>query len=130
MDLAAKVWAVPAERMKAKKEHRVPPSVAAMGVLRAVEPLRSGPDAFLFPGPGKSGSLSDVALSRALHLAAGTSDVTVHGLRSRFRDWVAGATDYLRDAVEMALAHSTGDRVGAAYRRGDLPAKRQEMMEA
>ncbi len=82
----------------------------------------------VFPG-GKIGSpLSDVALSKALHRAAGTKDVTIHGLRSCFRDWAAEETDFSREVAEMALAHAIGDKVEAAYRRGDLFSKRQEMM--
>lgn len=72
--------------------------------------------------------LSDVVLSRALHQAADTKDVTAHGLRSTFRDWVAEETDYPREVAEMALAHAIGDKVEAAYRRGDLFDKRREMM--
>ena len=73
--------------------------------------------------------LSDVALSKALHQATGTKEVTVHGLRSTFRDWVAEVADYPRDVAEMALAHAIGDKVEAAYRRGDLFEKRRAMME-
>lgn len=74
-------------------------------------------------------SLTDVALSKALHLAAGTKDVTVHGLRSTFRDWAAEATDYPNEVVEMALAHAVGNKVEAAYRRGDLFEKRRALMD-
>lgn len=75
-----------------------------------------------------SGPLSDVALSKALHMVAGTKEVTVHGLRSTFRDWTAKETDYPREVAEMALAHAMSDKVEAAYRRGDLFDKRREMM--
>ncbi len=130
IDLAAKVWIVPAERMKMHREHRVPLSSAALAVLEQARDLGDGPDALVFPGAKAGRPLSDVALSKVLHTAAGTKDVTVHGLRSTFRDWVAEATDYPRDVAEMALAHAIGDKVEAAYRRGDLMAKRVEMMEA
>jgi len=131
IDLETKVWTVPAHKMKAGREHRVPLSGGAMAVLEAVLPLRDPKRGDLvFPG-GKPGQpLSDVALSKALHLAAGTKGVTVHGLRSTFRDWVAEETDYPREVAEMALAHAIGDRVEAAYRRGDLFEKRREMMGA
>ncbi|GAN55450.1 tyrosine-type recombinase/integrase [Tanticharoenia sakaeratensis] len=131
IDLGARIWTIPAHRMKGGREHRVPLSDGTMTILGAVLPLRDPKRGDLvFPGgrPGKP--LSDVALSKALHLAAGTKGVTVHGLRSTFRDWVAEETDYPREVAEMALAHAIGDRVEAAYRRGDLFEKRREMMGA
>jgi integrase len=129
MDLAAKVWTVPAERMKTKRAHRVPLSEPALEILNTLKPLTAGKEAHVFPGGRPRQGLTDVALSKALHLAAGTKDVTVHGLRSTFRDWTAEATEYPRDVAEMALAHSIGDKVEAAYRRGDLFEKRRAMME-
>ena len=83
----------------------------------------------MFPGQKPGKPLSDVALSKALHHAAGTRGVTVHGLRSTFRDWAAEETHYPREVAEMALAHAIGDKVEAAYRRGDLFEKRRQMME-
>lgn len=130
IDLEKQIWVVPAERMKAKREHRVPLTTGALNVLRRMEILRPLPSAngLIFPG-GKIGSpLSDVAISKALHRAAGTKDVTIHGLRSSFRDWAAEETDFSREVAEMALAHAIGNKVEAAYRRGDLFSKRQEMM--
>ncbi|GBR05250.1 hypothetical protein AOE01nite_27080 [Acetobacter oeni] len=131
IDFEKQVWIVPAERMKAKREHRVPLTASTVSVLRRMEMLRSrsSADSLVFPG-GKIGSpLSDVAVSKALHRAAGTKDVTIHGLRSSFRDWAAEETDFPREVAEMALAHAIGDKVEAAYRRGDLFSKRQEMMK-
>lgn len=129
IDLATKVWTVPASRMKTGKEHRVPLSEGAMAVLQEVLPLRDRRAGDLvFPGGRIGRPLSDVALSKALHVAAGTKDVTVHGLRSTFRDWAAEETDYPREVAEMALAHAISDKVEAAYRRGDLFDKRREMM--
>ncbi|MGI4950965.1 MAG: tyrosine-type recombinase/integrase [Janthinobacterium lividum] len=130
VDLAERVWTVPAERMKAKRGHRVPLSGPALAILAEMRPLASGRSALLFPGGRVGRPLSDVALSKALHLAAGTKGVTVHGLRSTFRDWAAEATDYPREVAEMALAHVIADKVEAAYRRGDLFDKRRAMMEA
>ena len=129
IDLMAKVWTISAERMKMKRAHRVPLSEQALAILSTLKPLAEGKDALVFPGGRPKAPLSDVALSKALHLAAGTKAVTVHGLRSTFRDWVAEATDYPRDVAEMALAHAIGDKVEAAYRRGDLFEKRRAMME-
>lgn len=130
IDLATRVWTVPAHRMKANREHRAPLSDGAIEVLKALLPLRDHRHGDLvFPSrkPGKP--LTDVALSKALHLAAGTKGVTVHGLRSTFRDWAAEETDYPREVAEMALAHAIGDKVEAAYRRGDLFEKRRQMMD-
>ena len=115
--------------MKTGKEHRVPLSEGAMAVLQEVLPLRDRRAGDLvFPGGRIGRPLSDVALSKALHMAAGTKEVTVHGLRSTFRDWAAEETDYPREVAEMALAHAISDKVEAAYRRGDLFDKRREMM--
>lgn len=130
IDTKAKVWTIPAERMKAGREHRVPLTDGAMAILEAVEPLRDPSHGDLvFPGQKAGKPLSDVALSKALHQAAETKDVTIHGLRSTFRDWAAEETDYPREVAEMALAHAIGDKVEAAYRRGDLFEKRRQMME-
>jgi integrase len=130
IDLKAKMWVLAPERMKGKKEHRVPLSAPALAILQTVKPARIVDGALVFPGGRLGKPLSDVALSKALHIAAGTKDVTVHGLRSTFRDWVSENTDFPRDVAEMALAHTIGDKVEAAYRRGDLIEKRREMMEA
>lgn len=130
IDMEKQIWTVPEERMKAKREHRVPLTASAVSILRHMDMLRSSltSNSLIFPG-GKPGSpLSDVALSKALHRAAGTKDVTIHGLRSSFRDWAAEETDFPREVAEMALAHAIGDKVEAAYRRGDLFLKRYEMM--
>lgn len=130
IDLNARVWTIPAHRMKMGKEHRVPLSDGAVAVLQEVMPLRDERAGDLvFPGQKRGKPLSDVALSKALHIAAGTKDVTVHGLRSTFRDWAAEDTDYPREVAEMALAHAISNKVEAAYRRGDLFMRRKEMME-
>ncbi|WP_367160157.1 integrase arm-type DNA-binding domain-containing protein [Kozakia baliensis] len=130
IDLQAKVWTIPPSRMKAGREHRVPLTDGALAILEAVKPLRDAEHGDLvFPGQKAGKALSDVALSKALHSAASTKEVTIHGLRSTFRDWAAEETHYPREVAEMALAHAIGDKVEAAYRRGDLFEKRREMME-
>ncbi|WP_408873326.1 tyrosine-type recombinase/integrase [Gluconobacter roseus] len=130
IDLSSKVWIIPAGRMKAGREHRVPLTDSSMAILEAVTTLRDPENGDLvFPGQKAGKPLSDVALSKALHQAAGTKGVTVHGLRSTFRDWAAEETHYPREVAEMALAHAIGDKVEAAYRRGDLFEKRRKMME-
>ncbi len=123
IDLGAALWTVPGERMKAGKEHRVPLSVAALEVLRA-QPRFEGAE-LVFPAP-RGGLLSDmtlVAVMRRMQVNA-----VPHGFRSTFRDWCSERTNYPREVAEMALAHTIGDKVEAAYRRGDLFDKRRLMM--
>ncbi len=135
IDLAAKVWTVPAERMKAGREHRVPLSDAALAVLDKVRPLaltRDGepdPAAPVFPGPRRASPLSNMVLLMLLR-RMGRGDLTVHGFRSSFRDWATERTAYPREVVEMALAHAIESKVEAAYRRGDLFDKRRQLMDA
>ncbi|OOL19942.1 hypothetical protein AL01_03120 [Bombella intestini] len=134
INLTDAVWTIPAHRMKAGKEHRVPLSRAAMSVLELAKPLYDGRmDALVFPN-NKGAALSDVALSKALKNAAypltGDRKATVHGMRSTFRDWVAEETEYDATAAELALAHTVGSTVERAYRRGDMFAKRRALMEA
>ena len=123
IDLDAKVWTVPADRMKAGKEHRVPLPDAAVELLKAL-PQVDKPD-LVFPAV-RGGQLSDMTLSAVLR-RMGVPAVP-HGFRSTFRDWAAERTAYPRDVAEMALAHAIGDKVEAAYRRGDLFEKRRHMM--
>ena len=127
IDLEAGVWTVPADRIKARREHRVPLSPQALAILRARG--EGGDDDLVFPGgkPGKPLSLT--ALSKALAQAGG-GDATVHGFRSTFKDWAAERSNFSREVSEMALAHVIGDKVEAAYRRGDLFAKRTKLMQA
>lgn len=126
IDLEANVWTIPAERMKANREHRVPLSVEAQEILRIRAQTKVGE--LVFPGWKTGSALSLASLSKALRVAGGGS-ATVHGFRSTFRDWAAERTDYPRDVAEMALAHTIGSKVEAAYRRGDLMTKRTAMMQ-
>jgi integrase len=125
-DLKAKIWTIPAKRMKAGKEHRVPLSEAALAILQP-SPADAG---LVFPGR-KNAQLSDMSLTAVLR-RMGRSDITVHGFRSTFRDWCAEAVgnSFSREVCEHALAHSLPDKVEAAYRRGDLLTKRVELMNA
>jgi integrase len=125
IDLAHKVWTIPAERMKAARAHRVPLSDPALTLLRAM--LQFGDDGFVFPGLKPQSALSDVALTRAVRTAGATT--SVHGFRSSFRDWAAETTGYAHEVTEMALAHALRDRVESAYRRGDLLEKRRRLMD-
>lgn len=124
IDLEAKVWTIPAERMKAEKEHRVPLSEPAMRLLLTLKPLCEGD--LVFPAPN-GGKLSDMALSAVMRRM--NVKAVPHGFRSTFRDWVAERTNYPNEVAEMALAHAIGNKVEAAYRRGDLFDKRKQMME-
>ncbi|MEH6585701.1 MAG: integrase arm-type DNA-binding domain-containing protein [Halioglobus sp.] len=117
------LWVIPAERMKAGREHRVPLSNAALEILEQIE--KSGDH--IFTGP-RGKPISDMTMGKLLKSRRG--GVTVHGFRSTFRDWVAEETNYPNHIAEMALAHSIGSQVEAAYRRGDLLQKRRELMEA
>lgn len=123
IDLQARTWTVPAERMKAGKEHTVPLCDDAVKLLENL-PRFEGSD-LIFPG-ARGGVLSDVALTKPIR-AIGL-DATVHGFRSTFRDWCAESTNYPNEVAEMALAHTVSNAVERAYRRGDLLAKRSRLM--
>jgi integrase len=130
IDFGEAVWTVPAARMKAAREHRVPLSTSALDVLWKMAKLRTNPkvDEFLFPGgkPGKP--VSSMALLMLLR-RMGRGDLTAHGFRSTFRDWCAEATNYPREVAEAALAHTLRDKTEAAYQRGDLMEKRRRLIE-
>lgn len=127
IDFAARVWTIPAERMKANKEHRVPLSPQALAVIEVMKARRVND--FVFPGHRAGRPLTDMSLTKVLN-TAGASDFTVHGMRSSFRDWVSDATLFQREVAEAALAHQLGDKVERAYRRGDALEKRRELMDA
>lgn len=122
VDLIAATWTIPASRMKAKREHRVALSDEALALLESLP--RSGD--LIFPNR-KGEKLSDMTLTAVLRRME-RSDITAHGFRSTFRDWCSEHTNYPREVAEMALAHTIGDKVEAAYRRGDLFEKRRLMM--
>ena len=123
-DLDLKTWVVPAERMKSKREHRVPLSDAAVAALKAV---KGRSKRYVFPGHKRGSHLSNMAMMQVLK-RLGRTGVTVHGFRSTFRDWCAESTNYPADVAEMALAHTLRDKTEAAYRRGDLFEKRARLM--
>jgi integrase len=127
IDLDAGVWTVPAERMKAGVEHRVPLSDPALQILREMEAIRSGD--FVFPGGKRGRPLSNMAMLKTLE-RMGRDDLTVHGFRSSFRDWASETTAFPSEVVEAALAHTIESKVERAYRRGDLFEKRRELMGA
>ncbi|WP_374690611.1 tyrosine-type recombinase/integrase [Accumulibacter sp.] len=125
IDLGQALWEIPAERMKAQKEHRVPLSSAAIDLLNGLPRLGD----LVFPGAREGMALSDMSLTAVLRRMK-RSDITVHGFRSTFRDWCAESTNFPREVCEHALAHSLPDKVEAAYRRGDLIEKRILLMQA
>lgn len=123
VDFEKAVWTIPATRMKAGREHRVPLSLAALAVLKTSQMLS---ERWLFKGM-RGGPLSGMAMAMVLRRRG--MDVTVHGFRSAFRDWAAETTAYPHDVCEAALAHTVGDKTVAAYFRSDLFEKRRRLME-
>jgi integrase len=127
IDLESKVWTIPAGRMKAGKEHKVPLSNAAIAVIEQMAAIRQS--AYVFPGRLIGKPLTENSVWRLAKAAADDEGVTVHGFRSTFRDWAAEQTSYPNHVVEQALAHTIPNAVEAAYRRGDLFEKRRRLMD-
>lgn len=125
LDVEAKLWTVPADRMKGRRAHRVPLSDRAIEILADV-PREAGSE-FVFPGGREKRPLSNMALLATLR-RMNRDDLTAHGFRSTFRDWAAETTGYPGDLVEMALAHVVSSKTEAAYRRGDMFDKRHRLM--
>jgi integrase len=125
IDLAKATWKIPAGRMKASREHRVPLSSIAIKLLK--ELYREQDNRHVFIGAQKGSGLSDMAM--AVVLRRMSVPVTVHGFRSTFSDWAHERTAYSNHEIELSLAHSIGTAVEQAYRRGDLFDKRRKLME-
>lgn len=128
IDAEAKVWTVPAERMKAGREHRVPLCGAARALLAEAARLSGRRKGLVFPSRQRGKALSDMTLSAVLRRLE--VPVTVHGFRSSFRDWSEEATAYPHEVKEAALAHVVQSKTERAYRRTDLFEKRRDMMDA
>ncbi len=128
IDLILKVWTIPAHRMKAGREHRVPLSAGALAILNRLAEFGSESSQFVFPGNKIGRPLSVMALDMLLRRMQ--VDVTVHGFRSAFRDWCGEETSYPREIAEAALAHVVGDQTERAYRRGDALRRRRDLMSA
>jgi integrase len=126
IDLAGKVWTVPATRMKAGREHRVPLCARALAILETLSEARTGD--FIFAGQRGGKGLSNMALEMLLRRMG--ADVTTHGFRSAFRDWAGNETQFAREIAESALSHVIGDKSEQAYRRGDALDKRRALMDA
>jgi len=130
-DLDKATWTIPASRMKSKAEHRVPLTDEAIGLLNSLPRIKGCE--FLFVSVRYTNPLSDMSLLSLMRrmgfgVAGDKGDYVPHGFRSTFRDWAGEVSHYPRDVAEMALAHTVGDKVEAAYRRGDLFDKRRAMM--
>lgn len=126
IDLAAKVWNVPAERMKAGELHTVPLSTAALAILDSLRPETPAATDLIFAVGGAA--RSNMAMSMLLR-RMGHGDVTCHGFRSTFRDWAGDTTEYPRDLIEQALAHTLESKVERAYRRGTAIERRRALMQ-
>ena len=132
IDLVNATWTIPAKRMKASREHRIPLSHQALALITTLPSVKG--NSFVFPGMKPSRPLSNMSLLQFMRgLGYGPSgdkgNYVPHGFRSSFRDWTGEVTSYPRDVAEMALAHAIENKVEAAYRRGDLFEKRRAMMQ-
>ncbi len=128
-DLAKGVWTIPATRMKAGKEHRIPLTVRAIEILQSILKLKREHNGHLFAGSAQGKPLSSMAMTMLLK-RMGQTEITVHGFRSTFRDWASEQTSFPHEVCEMALAHTIGNKAEAAYRRGDLFEKRRKLLDA
>jgi integrase len=127
IDFDARLWVIPAGRMKAGREHRVPLSDAAIGLLEELQNAQRGE--FVFPSGKSRRPISNMAMTMTLRRMGG-SDLTVHGFRSTFKDWAGDCTRFERDIVEEALAHTLPNKTEKAYRRSDALEKRRGLMQA
>jgi integrase len=127
INIATRVWTVPAERMKAARVHRVPLSSRALQILEKLSQGRTGE--YVFPGHSAGRPLSNMAMEMCLR-RMNVEGATVHGFRSTFRDWAGNETHFTREVAEAALAHVIGDKAEQAYRRSDAIEKRRELMSA
>lgn len=128
IDLAKKLWTIPASRMKAGREHRVPLCERAAAILERLASAKVD-DQFVFPGQRRGKPLSNMAMAMLLR-RMGVDDATVHGFRSAFRDWAGNETAFPREVAEQCLAHAIGDKTEQAYRRSDALEKRRALMTA
>jgi len=126
-DEKSQLWTVPAARMKARRDHRIPLAKRSQAILAEMQKIRTSD--FVFPGRARNRPLSSMAFLMFLRRIE-RNDITTHGFRSTFRDWAAEQTDFPNEVVEMALAHTISNKVEAAYRRGDLFEKRRLLAEA
>lgn len=126
-DLTANVWIIPADRMKAGKEHRIPLCTRAREIVESM--FAAGTCDFVFPGPTGESGLSSAALLAVMKGMSEFAGYVPHGMRSTFRDWGSETTNYSNEVLELALAHTIKNQAEAAYRRGDQLAKRAKLMQ-
>jgi integrase len=127
IDFDKKIWTVPANRMKAGREHRVPLSARAFAIVKELASTDAG--SFVFAGQSRNKPLSNMAMDMMLRRMK-REDVTVHGFRSSFRDWAGNVSSFPREITETALSHVIGDKAEQAYRRSDALEKRRRLMDA
>ena len=126
-DLAKAIWTIPATRMKAGHEHRIPLTARAVKILKSLHKFPHNDH--VFPGNTRSKPLSSMAMTMQLRRMK-RDNITVHGFRSTFRDWASEQTSFPHETCEHALAHRISDKAEAAYRRGDQFEKRRKLMDA
>lgn len=127
IDVATKIWTIPASRMKAAREHRIPLCARALAILTEMQTLQN--HGYAFPGQRRGQPLSVMALQMVMH-RMGIENATVHGFRSCFRDWAGNRTNFPRELAEHTLAHVIGDKAEQAYRRDDALERRRPLMES
>ena len=128
IDLDAKLWVIPAQRMKGAREHRVPLSDRCLTILRELERMKAVVNSYVFPGQKPGKPLSIMSMEMLLRRMK-VDNATVHGFRSTFRDWCGECTAFPREIAETALAHQVGNSVERSYRRGDALEKRRQLMQ-
>ena len=129
IDLETRVWTIPSNRMKNGKEYRIPLTERPIMILQHMAQIKT--EGFIFPGRKAGRPLSNMAMEVILRrMGMKEKNVTVHGMRSSFRDWTGEETDYSRELAELSLSHTIGDAVERAYRRGDAVERRRPLMEA
>jgi integrase len=128
IDLKHRIWTIPANRMKAGKEHKVPLTERVLDILKQLPRTTDNPH--LFAGSKQGEGLTNMTMNKGLQRMRWGTDITVHGFRSTFMDWAHDRSTFNKVVIDMALAHAVGDKVEAAYRRGDLFNKRKQLMQA
>jgi integrase len=129
-DLAAGIWTIPGPRMKMRREHRVALNEPALAILREVAWLKRCEDDFVFPGIKPGRPIGQHVMKSLMRYMGYTGIATAHGFRATFKTWATEQTDFPTEVIELALAHSIGNKVEAAYRRGDLLEKRRLLSKA
>ena len=125
-EIEGEIWSIPAERMKMDRPHRIPLSAQALSILEYMKPVRNSD--YIFPGQKTGRPMNNMTFLKLLE-RMGKGDLTAHGFRSTFRDWIGEATAYQNEVAELALAHVIANKAEAPYRRGDMLEKRTRLMK-